>query len=196
MKKRLLSLALLLMVTGTALPAQQPDTAGADIPEAKQTVLGLYVTAKEAYRKCKADPDCMKLLDVRTPEEYIFVGHAVDVLNIPFELQTYQWAPGDKNSLEMKQNPDFLEEVQRRFKTDDTILIMCRSGARSAPAVNLLAEAGFKKAFTVVDGFEGDKDKGPDSPTKGKRSVNGWKNAGNPWTYSIRRELMCLPEAE
>ena len=94
----------------------------------------------------------------------------------------------------MKQNPVFLKQVQGRFKTDDTILIMCRSGARSAKAVNLLAEAGFKKAYTIVDGFEGDTDKEPDSPTKGKRTINGWKNSGNPWTYALQRELMCLPE--
>ena len=90
MKKRLLSIALLLMVAGTALPVQQPDTAGADLPQGKRTVLGLYVTAKEAYQKCRADPEHVKLLDVRTPEEYIFVGHAADCPDIPFMFQTYQ----------------------------------------------------------------------------------------------------------
>ena len=194
MKRRLLSIVLLLVVMRTASIAQQADTACTDLPKGKQTVLGLYVTAAEAYQKCKADPDHVKLLDIRTPEEYIFVGHPADALNIPFMFQTHQWTPG--GSLAMKPNPKFLEQMQRQFKSDDTILIMCRSGGRSAKAVDLLAEAGFKKAYTVVDGFEGDTDKGPDSPTKGKRSVNGWKNAGNPWTYSIRRELMCLPERE
>ena len=192
MKKRLLSTVLLLAVTGTVLPARQSAAAGADLPKGKQTVLGLYVTAAEAYQKFKADPDHVKLLDIRTPEEYIFVGHPADALNIPFMFQTHKWTPG--GSLAMKPNPKFLEQMQRRFKSDDTILIMCRSGGRSARAVDLLAKAGFKEAYTVVDGFEGDTDKGPDSPTRGKRSLNGWKNAGNPWTYSIRRELMCLPE--
>ncbi len=45
------------------------------IPEKKQTVLGLYVTAAEAYEKWQAAPDKVKLLDVRTPEEFLFVGH-------------------------------------------------------------------------------------------------------------------------
>jgi rhodanese-related sulfurtransferase len=195
MKSHLLSIALLLMFAGTAFSAQPPDTVAAAVPRAKQTRLGLYVTAKDAYLKYQADPDHVKLLDVRTPEEYTFTGHAADALNIPLMLTTYQWSPG-RNTLMMKSNPDFLDQVRRRFKTDDTILIMCRSGGRSAKAVNRLAEAGFKKAYTIVDGFEGDTDKSPDSPTKGKRTVNGWKNAGNPWTYDIRRELMCLPEAE
>ena len=32
----------------------------------------------------------MKILDVRTPEEYIFVGHAEMAWNIPLVFQTYQ----------------------------------------------------------------------------------------------------------
>ena len=48
---------------------------GQNLPEAKQTVLGLYVTSAEAYEKWQAAPDKVKLLDVRTPEEFLFVGH-------------------------------------------------------------------------------------------------------------------------
>ena len=40
-------------------------------------------------------------------------------------------------------NPDFIDHVKERFKPDDTILVMCRSGGRSAMAVNMLAKAGF-----------------------------------------------------
>ena len=49
-------------------------TPNTNIPKGKQTVLGLYVTAKEAYEKWKAEPDKVKIIDVRTPEEYLFVG--------------------------------------------------------------------------------------------------------------------------
>ncbi|TWU31307.1 rhodanese-like domain-containing protein [Novipirellula artificiosorum] len=45
------------------------------VAKAKQTVLGLYVTAQEAYAIWQADPDNVKILDVRTPEEFLFVGH-------------------------------------------------------------------------------------------------------------------------
>jgi rhodanese-related sulfurtransferase len=41
------------------------------IPEAKQTALGLYVTSAEVYEKRQAAPDKVTLLDVRTPEEFI-----------------------------------------------------------------------------------------------------------------------------
>jgi len=47
-----------------------------ELPEAKQTSLGLYVTAAEANDKWLASPDEVKILDVRTLEEYIYVGHA------------------------------------------------------------------------------------------------------------------------
>ena len=47
-----------------------------DVPEANKTVLGLYVLPAEAYALWKSDPDRVRVLDVRTFEEYIFGGHA------------------------------------------------------------------------------------------------------------------------
>lgn len=44
------------------------------------------------------------------------------------------------------------------------------SGDRSAAAANLLAYAGFKKVYSVVDGVEGDLAK--DGPKAGQRVVN------------------------
>ena len=58
-------------------------TATFELPKAKQTVLGLYVTAREAYEMWTSDPDNVKILDVRTPEEYFFVGHPAMARNIP-----------------------------------------------------------------------------------------------------------------
>ena len=54
-----------------------------NLHKAKQTVLGLYVTAKEAYEKWQADPEKVMIIDVRTPEEYLFVGHPTMAWNIP-----------------------------------------------------------------------------------------------------------------
>ena len=45
-------------------------TEPANLPEAQQTVLGLYLTAKEAHERWRAAPEQAMLLDVRTPEEY------------------------------------------------------------------------------------------------------------------------------
>ncbi len=164
-----------------------------ELPKGKQTVLGLYVTAKEAYEKWQANPEKVKILDVRTPEEYIFVGHAETAWNIPLVFQAYQWDAA-KGYFGVKPNPDFIALVQDQFTPEDTLLITCRSGGRSAMAVNLLAKNGFKHVYNIIDGMEGDLVKDPETPFEGKRKKNGWKNSGSPWTYEINPEKMRLPK--
>ena len=83
--------------------------------------------------------------------------------------------------------------VSEVAKPDDTLLVMCRSGGRSAIAVNLLAKAGFTQVHNVIDGFEGDVIKDPDSVFLGQRLKNGWKNSGCPWTYQLTPDQMLLP---
>ena len=110
-------------------------------------------------------------------------------------LQTYQWdASGRK--LPMKSNPDFVAQAKKFFKPSDTVLVMCRSGGRSAKAVDRLAEAGFKQVYNIIDGMEGDAVDDPESIFHGKRMKNGWKNSGLPWTYDLDPEKMCLPTTQ
>lgn len=92
------------------------------VPESKQTTLGLYVSAKEAYEKWQADPEGVKILDVRTPEEYVFVGHAEMARNIPFAFFVHAW-DAEKNAPVMKPNPDFVAQVKATYQPDDTILV-------------------------------------------------------------------------
>ena len=172
-------------------PSAYAQAAGGDLPEEKQTTLGLYVDAREAYEIWKAAPDRVKILDVRTPEEYIFVGHAPMAVNIPAFLQTYQWDRG-RGHYAMKPNPDFLAQIRTTFTPEDKLYVMCRSGGRSAAAVNQLAAAGFKFVYNITDGFEGDTVAEPGSLYHGKRMKNGWKNSGIPWTYVIDPDLMRL----
>ena len=87
-----------------------------------------------------------------------------------------------------------MEQVKARFKAEDTILVMCRSGQRSAASVNLLAEAGFKSVYNIVDGFEGEKEKDKASPNFGKRTVDGWRNSQVPWTYDLDPALVYQPD--
>jgi len=161
----------------------------------KQTTLGLYVTAKEAYEMWKADTAKLKILDVRTTEEYIFLGHASMAWNIPLAVQTHDWDPTKKH-FAMKPNPDFVSRVKEQFKITDTILATCRSGGRSAMAVNALAAAGFKNVYTITDGMEGDIIKDPENVFAGQRMMNGWKNSGCPMTYEIDPSLMKLPHVQ
>jgi len=189
MHKKLFPLAIVILMLLSWLPL---SLAQSSVPQQKQTVLGLYVTAKEAYEMWLADKNKIKVLDVRTPEEYIFVGHAPMARNIPFHLFNYKMAVRNKGPL-MKANPNFVVEVGRVFKTSDTILVICRSGNRSAAAVNAMASAGFKIAYSVTDGFEGDRVKDPSSPNYGKRFKNGWRNSGIPWTDQLNPELIWIP---
>jgi rhodanese-related sulfurtransferase len=156
----------------------------ANIVTEKQTVLGLYVTAKEAYEKWKTDPGKVKILDVRTPEEFLFVGHPTMAWKIPVAAQVYEW-DAEKGKFPMKLLTDFVSRVKEIASPGDTILVMCRSGGRSAIAVNLLAQAGFKNAYNIIDGMEGDLVEDPDSVFQGQRLKNGWKNSGCPWTYTL-----------
>ena len=165
------------------------------IAPARQTSLGLYVTAKEAYDMWQADPG-VKILDVRTPEEFVFVGHAPMAVNIPFALQTYEWDP-EKKALRWELNPEFVAAVQAWAAPDEQILVACRSGGRSAMAVNMLAKAaGFTNAWNILDGWEGSQVKDPESVFDGMRMKNGWKNSGLPWTYDLDPGRMVLPVRE
>jgi rhodanese-related sulfurtransferase len=168
-----------------------PAQAEEHVPASKRTSIGLYVTASEAYSRWKADPENTKIIDVRTPEEYVYVGHPAMAWNVPLKLMTYRWDAAKSKPL-MRLNQDFIAGIRKIVLPTDTILVTCRSGNRSTPAVNLLTEAGFRNVFNVVDGFEGDKEKDETSPNFGKRTVNGWKIAGLPWTYKLDPKLMWL----
>ncbi len=175
------------------ISGEAQSAAETQLPKSKQTDLGLYITAKEAYEQWKLSSGRIKIIDCRTPEEYVFVGHAPMAFNIPGEFFAYKF-DAVKNKPMMVANPDFLHQVKKKFQTDDTIFIMCRSGGRSAKCVNILAEGGFKNVFNIIDGFEGDKVKDPGSYFDGKRMRNGWKNSGAPWTYKLDPEKMHLTQ--
>jgi rhodanese-related sulfurtransferase len=133
---------------------------------------------------------------VRTQPELVFVGlpKAIDI-NIPFlKLDYEQW---DEQSSSFKKVPNsqfisaFDKVIQSKNLTkNSSIVLLCRSGKRSAAAANLLTSAGYKKVYTVIDGFEGDKAKLGNE--KGRRVVNGWKNAGLPWTYKLQQSHLGL----
>ena len=100
---------------------------------------------------------------------------------------------GGKFEYGPKWNTDFVAEVKKITGPKDTLLVMCRSGDRSAMAVNQLAATGLKNAYTITDGFEGDKVDDPGSVFHGKRMRNGWTNSV-PWVYTIDPEKIILKE--
>ena len=185
----LIALAAFITLFITPIAMGQQETQ--ELPKAKQTSLGLYVTAKEAYDKWLAAPDAVTVLDVRTLEEYLYIGHAPMAWNIPLMFQTNEW-DAEKERFSMQPNPEFLTLVKEVAAPTDTIMVMCRSGGRSAMAVNQLAEAGFTNVYQITDGMEGDSIDDPLSVFQGQRLRNGWKNSGVPWTYKPDPEKIML----
>ena len=170
------------------------------LPEIKRTKLGLYLTPQQAYDMKKANPKGVALFDVRTRAEAMYVGWPGDAdALVPFvehpELMT-EW--DDKRHMyKLEPNQDFMPELERRLKAmglgkDATIILLCRSGDRSSKAADRLQMAGYTKVYSVAEGFEGDTAKG--GAQDGQRVVNGWKNAGLPWTYKVDKARMYFPQ--
>jgi len=160
----------------------------ATVPEKKRSALNLYLTAQEASAFLAQNEDAV-LIDIRTRAEVSFVGIAAEAdKNIPYMVMDEFWEfDADKGTYKMAVNSNFDREVadfiqERGLSKEAPIILMCRSGSRSARAADLLGQLGYTSVYSVVDGFEGDKD--PD----GVRSVNGWKNSKLAWTYKIRNE--------
>jgi len=192
MKKSIQLIILIMManVSSSVVYAQQVKN---ELPERKQTTLGLYITAKEAYDMWLANPDKVTILDIRTVIEYIWVGHPEMSLTIPAFNQTSRWDDQLK-MFALEPDKNFVPQVEERFAKDAILLLFCRSGDRSARAVDMLAKAGYTKAYTITDGFEGDMVTDPENVFVGKRMKNGWKNAGLPWTYKIERQQVLVSD--
>ncbi len=76
----------------------------------------------------------------------------------------------------MAPNPDFVAAVESRFDKAETLLLLCRSGKRSAAATEAVLRAGFRRVFNVREGFEGEAD------AFGRRGLlDGWRFHGLPW---------------
>jgi len=105
------------------------------------------------------------LVDVRTAEERKFVGFAPRSVHVA-------WATG----IGMVRNAHFVRDLEAKVKKTDVVLLLCRSGKRSALAAQEAAAAGFAQVYNVLEGFEGDLD---DDSRRG--TFEGWRFRGLPW---------------
>ena len=120
------------------------------------------VLPAEAHKLMQAGA---KLVDVRTKPELQYVGKVPGSLAV--EWQTY---PGSR------ENPEFLAELAASVPKDTPVMFICRSGARSHSAADAATRAGWREAYNVLEGFEGDKD-----GEQHRNTVGGWRKAGLPW---------------
>lgn len=131
------------------------------------------LSPEQAWRLLREDPRAV-LVDVRTHAEWAYVG-VPDLSPLGKDVVLAEWVryPDGERS------PDFLDQLRRQGVGDGApVLLLCRSGARSAAAAELLTAAGLGPAYNVADGFEGPLD------GQGHRAVAGWRQAGLPWRQS------------
>lgn len=118
-----------------------------------------------AWETLEADPRAV-LIDVRTTAEWQFVGTPRTPGADPLLIEWNTWPDGSRN-------PRFVEQVREQVAPDQTVLLLCRSGARSRAAASALTDAGFAHCHNVTAGFEGPLD------DEGHRG-GGWKGS-LPW---------------
>ena len=163
----------------------------------QHTPYELYLSAVEAYNLKFYNPYMVLLLDIRNQAELHYTG-AADLMdaNIPYKFDSLEWIPANNaktGMFSMKENKNFVAAVENVLKTkkmtkENPIIIMCATGARAPFAARQLYQAGFKKVYVQVEGFEGVRaTKGKD---KGKRNVSGWKHSKLPWSYDLITKKM------
>jgi len=122
---------------------------------------------KEAFDFLQANPEVV-FIDVRSEMEHMFVGHPRGSILIP-------WVDGPDWEID----PQFVAHVRKAASVSRPVVLICRSGRRSADAGEALEKAGMKEIYNVAHGFEGDLD-----DSHHRNSHNGWRFDGLPWAQT------------
>jgi rhodanese-related sulfurtransferase len=131
------------------------------------------ISPQEAWNIMQQEPRAV-MIDVRSDMEFLFVGHPVGAIHIPW-IDYPDW----------RLNPNFVTEVRKLIlggicheepNSGVPILLICRSGKRSLEAGNILLKEGFCDVYNVAEGFEGELDEEHHRSTRG-----GWRHHGLPW---------------
>ncbi|MCS7152604.1 MAG: rhodanese-like domain-containing protein [Bacteroidia bacterium] len=102
--------------------SQTPSQSGAQTGQAVQQE-PLVISAQEAYKRWKSNPDKVVILDVRTPQEYQS-GHVKGAQNIDFYNN--------------------FEQAIQKLPKDKEYYLHCASGRRSGSAAEIMRKYGFK----------------------------------------------------
>ena len=126
-----------------------------------------HLQPKEAFEFMKTNPEAV-FIDVRSEMEHMFVGHPRGSILIP-------WVDGPDWEID----PSFVSKVRKAASVNRPVVLICRSGRRSADAGEALEKAGIKEVYNVAHGFEGDLD-----DSHHRNSHNGWRFDGLPWAQT------------
>lgn len=122
----------------------------------------------EAFELLQLDPSA-RLVDVRTRAELDWVGRPLVADNQYLHLEWLRYPGGAPN-------PEFINQLKSAVEPGAPVLFLCRSAAHSKLAAAAAAQAGYTKAYDLLEGFEGAKD------TAGHRkTVDGWCYQQLPW---------------
>ena len=124
------------------------------MPEIRQ------ITSETAWQML-LDDDKTMLVDVRTESEWRTIG-VPDTTEIGRPARFVSWT--DEQGVP---NPYFADRATEGLGPDTPILLLCRSGARSNAAAELLISMGYTQAINVAGGFES-----PQDPTAGWKAQN------------------------
>lgn len=131
------------------------------------------ITPKQAQQMVDDDPRAI-LVDIRSSMEFLFVGHPVGAVHLPW-IDEPDW----------EVNPHFVAEVRKLMlggTVCDTeegcapVVLICRSGKRSLEAGKVLIAAGLSNIYHIDEGFEGDL-----NDVHQRSSIGGWRYHGLPW---------------
>ena len=127
------------------------------------------VTPPIAYQKLKETKEAI-LIDCRTEKEWANIG-VPDLSSIDKSVLKIELVRQDQSI-----NSRFIEKVEKYATYKTPLYLICKSGARSAAACQMLLKAGFIDVTNVAEGFEGH------SHTNDKSEIiEGWQSHSLPW---------------
>tara|TARA_B100000989_G_C19237566_1_gene342581 strand:+ start:77 stop:478 length:402 start_codon:yes stop_codon:yes gene_type:complete len=127
------------------------------------------VTPPVAYKRLTENKDAM-LIDCRTEREWEVIG-VPDLSQIDKSLTKIELLRQDQSI-----NPIFVEQIAELAQRDTPLYLICRSGARSASACQMLLKAGFIDVTNVSEGFEGHS-----QYQERTEIIEGWQSHNLPW---------------
>jgi len=131
------------------------------------------ISPKSASQMIHDDPRAI-LVDIRSSMEFLFVGHPVGAVHLPW-IDEPDW----------EINPHFVAEVRKLMLGGTVcdaeegcapIILICRSGKRSREAGKVLLAAGLSNIIHIDEGFEGEL-----NDVHQRSAVGGWRFHGLPW---------------
>lgn len=131
------------------------------------------ISPNAAWQMVQDDPRTL-LIDVRSSMEFLFVGHPVGSVHIPW-IDEPDWNINQNFSIDLRKL--LLGGIHGNSDPSGVpIILICRSGKRSLEAGKKLIEDGFNQVFNIDEGFEGELD-----DNHQRSSVGGWRFRGLPW---------------